>query len=105
MFNRASVFNRDVSKWNTCAVTTMDGSKCNLSLYGHAFRVVFFLEFHLIIILSRALFFFVFLFFGMILFVIGVWIVLSFFVVSSLAQCLLWHLCSIRACQNGIRVR
>ena len=34
-------FNTDLSKWNTSAVTTMEGSKCTLfpSLCGYAFRV------------------------------------------------------------------
>ena len=32
VFYGASVFNQDVSKWNTGAVTNMNGSKCNLSL-------------------------------------------------------------------------
>ena len=32
VFNDASVFNQDVSNWNTGAVTTMYGSKCTLSL-------------------------------------------------------------------------
>ena len=31
VFESASVFNQDVSKWNTGAVTTIDGSKCTLS--------------------------------------------------------------------------
>jgi surface protein len=41
VFWEASVFNQDVSKWNTGAVTTMEGSKCTLFLLlcGHgAFR-------------------------------------------------------------------
>ena len=39
VFAQASVFNRDVSKWNTGAVATMQSSKCTLSLplCGHAF--------------------------------------------------------------------
>ena len=32
VFDRASVFNQDVSKWNTGAVTNMGNSKCILSL-------------------------------------------------------------------------
>jgi surface protein len=32
VFNGASVFNQDVSNWNTGAVTTMAYSKCTLSL-------------------------------------------------------------------------
>ena len=32
VFYGASVFNQDVSKWNTSAVTTMDSSRCTLSL-------------------------------------------------------------------------
>jgi surface protein len=32
VFARASVFNQDVSKWNTGAVTNMGYSKCTLSL-------------------------------------------------------------------------
>ena len=31
VFASASVFNQDVSKWNTGAVTDMSGSKCTLS--------------------------------------------------------------------------
>ncbi len=31
VFAYASAFNQDVSKWNTGAVTTMNGSKCTLS--------------------------------------------------------------------------
>jgi len=31
VFLQASVFNQDVSKWNTGAVTTMSGSKCTHS--------------------------------------------------------------------------
>jgi len=31
VFYRASVFNQDVSKWNTGAVTSMERSKCTLS--------------------------------------------------------------------------
>jgi surface protein len=40
VFNSASAFNQDVSKWNTGAVTTMLNSKCTLPppLCGHAFR-------------------------------------------------------------------
>ena len=41
VFQSASVFNQDVSKWNTGAVTTMENSKCTLSLslsVGHAFH-------------------------------------------------------------------
>ena len=32
VFNTASVFNQDVSTWNTGAVTSMYGSKCKISL-------------------------------------------------------------------------
>jgi surface protein len=32
VFREASAFNQDVSKWNTGAVTTMQGGKCTLSL-------------------------------------------------------------------------
>ena len=32
VFHTASAFNQDVSTWNTAAVTTMEGSKCTLSL-------------------------------------------------------------------------
>jgi len=32
VFQQASAFNQDVSKWNTGAVTTMQESKCTLSL-------------------------------------------------------------------------
>ena len=68
VFSGASVFNQDVSKWNTGAVTTMQDSKCTLSLplCGHTFSVVEFLnirqlEFHRITILTRlGLFMFVF---------------------------------------------
>ena len=40
VFETASAFNQDVSKWNTGAVTNMYESKCTLSfpLCGHAFR-------------------------------------------------------------------
>ena len=33
VFYEASEFNSDVSNWNTGAVTSMDRSKCTLSLY------------------------------------------------------------------------
>ena len=38
VFDGASVFNQDVSKWNTAAVTDMENSKCTLPLSGRAFR-------------------------------------------------------------------
>ena len=37
VFYQASVFNQDVSTWNTSAVINMQGSKCTLPLCGHAF--------------------------------------------------------------------
>jgi surface protein len=53
VFNTASAFDQDVSKWNTAAVTRMDNSKCTASpsFCGHA--PVDNLEFHWITILTR----------------------------------------------------
>ena len=85
MFNGASVFNQDVSKWNTGAVKSMTSSKCIYSLvsvarlscycgiFNAAIRV-----FHLITFLTRSViseWYFLLLY----------WVTLSFVVASSLA--------------------
>ena len=60
VFYQASMFNQDVSKWNTGVVTNMNSSKCSLSLslyMATPSAVVFLnirqLEFHRITILTR----------------------------------------------------
>ena len=91
VFSGAYAFNQDVSKWNTGAVTSMDSSKCALSLplCGHTPSVVVFLnirqlEFHRITILTRFVFCFVFL--KRCLFCCcGWWVGLSFFCCTLLS--------------------
>ena len=93
VFNQARAFNQDVSKWNTGAVTNMWGSKCTRQL-----------EFHRITILTRfVILFCVFETVPFLLFVVG--LVFLFFVATSLLQCFLAHLRSIRTCRNGLRGR
>ena len=110
VFYEAKVFNQDVSKWNTGAVTTMQNSKCTLSpsLCGHAFRCCVFEYDNSSFIESQfshvLLFCFcVFETVPFLLFVVG-W---SFFSLLHplLLQCLLTHLRSIRTCPTGIRAR
>ena len=110
VFEQASVFNQDLSKWNTGAVTTMAGSKCTLSpsLWPRLPLLCILnirqLEFHQITILTRfVLFGFVFLkrYFWSCLW----WVGLPFSLMHPLLQCFITHLRSIRTCPNGIRVR
>ena len=117
VFYQASAFNSDVSKWNTGAVTNMDGSKCTLSLplCGHGvFRCGVLLNIYTTARGSSGHNSHTFCSF---LFVCGlkrdplllfVWLVWSFFSLlhhSLFLQCFLAHLRSIRTCPNGIRVR
>ena len=106
VFNSASAFNQDVSKWNTGAVTRMDASKCTLSpsLWPCLPLCVYLnirqLEFYLITILTHfVLFVFVFETETFCLW----WVGLSFSLLHPLLQCLIPHLYSIRTCPNGIR--
>ena len=110
VFNTASVFNQNVSTWNTGAVTSMYGSKCKISLLFVlppppylcipctrlpllGFLILRQLEFCLFTILTRSV----------MLFVVGWRLVFLFFVAPSLLQCFIKHLCSIRTCPHGIR--
>jgi surface protein len=89
VFNGASAFNQDVSKWNTGVVTTLAHSKCKL-------------EFYPITILTRSAMLCVF---ETVPFLLWWWVDLSFSLLHPpLLQCLLPHLRSIRTCPNGIRV-
>jgi surface protein len=95
VFHTASVFNQDVSKWNTGAVTSMEGSKCthalSLLLSVATPSVAMFLNIYDNSRVSSDhtshTFCFLFVF------------------VFCLLQCLLAHQRSILTCPNGIRVR
>ena len=92
VFRYASAFNQDVSKWNTGAVTNMQGSKCTLSpslwprLPLWCFLNIRQLELHLITIFTRCFFFLSLLH-------------------SRLSQYFIEHTRSILTFQNGISVR
>ena len=112
VFNSASVFNQDVSKWNTGAVTIMQGSKCtctlspSLPLCGHAFRFVVYLNTttrissdhnsHVLlfcfVLLKRYLYIFI---------VVCGGLVFLFLVALSLLQCFITQKRSTRTCPNG----
>ena len=81
VFQDASVFNQDVSEWNTVAVTTMQNSKCNLALPLLCYYVSHLFT-HTICFFFR-----------------------SWNGICTLLQCLKEHLHSIMTCQNGIRLR
>ena len=114
VFNGAFVFNQDVSKWNTGAVRTMYGSKCNPSPFVGMPSFVGFLNTTTRVSSDhnflRVLLYFV-LCFGRYLFVLVVlwlwWVGLSFFVAPChpVLQCLLPHVHSTRTCPNGRRGR
>ena len=98
MFNSASAFNQDVSKWNTGAVKRMDYSKCtlylSLSVATPSSAVVFFNTTTRVSSCQFSRCLFCWFFFG------------TFFsFLHPLLQCLMTQLRSIRTCPNGIRVR
>ena len=101
VFQLASVFNQDVSKWNTSAVTSMCASKCNLSpsLWPRLLLLCF-LNFEYTPIRvssdhnSHTFYYFCFVF--------GRSLVL---LLHPFLQCFMKHVRSIRTCRNGIQVR
>ena len=114
VFKSASAFNQDVSTWNTGAVTTMASSKCTLSpsLWPRfplwcVVECIRQLEVRRVTSLTRVVLVFVC---GLkrYLLLLFVWWVWSFsFLCCTLLflQCFMRHLCSIRMCPTGIRVR
>ena len=86
MFYQAVVFNQDVSKWNTGAVTRMDYSKCTLSLSPWPrlplLRILNIrqLEFHRITLLTRFFVILVCVFETVLFFVVCGGLVFLFFV-------------------------
>jgi len=109
VFYFATVFNSDVSKWNTGTVKYMISSKCTLSpsLWPRHLLLWYFLiqqlEFHLITILARS--------FDLALFVERYVAVVCdcglvfLSLLHLLLQCFITHVRLIQTCQNGIRVR
>ena len=75
MFYQAVVFNQDVSKWNTGAVTNMQSSTCNLSplcVKSHVFRCCVFLRRQLAFHLTNSQTFFICFCFATVLVVVVV---------------------------------
>ena len=114
VFNHASAFNSDVSSWNTGAVTTMERSKCALSLslsVGHGtFRcgVVLNIYDNSRFVGSQISHVFVLFFVCglkrdlLLLFVWWVWSFFSLLHPSLFLQCFIRHLCSTTTCPTGI---
>ena len=109
VFMDASVFNQDVSKWNTGAVTNMNGSKCTLlSLSVATPSAVVYFEYTTTRVSSdhnsHTFCYFCFCVFDTVLYFV-VCGGLVFSLLHPLLQCLITHVRSIRTCPNGIRGR
>jgi len=104
VFHTASVFNQDVSKWNTGAVTIMSSSKCTLfpSLRWPRIPLFVFLNREHT---SHTFCYFVFVLLKRYLFCCLWWVGHSFLCCTPLLQCFSTHVRSIRTCPNGIRGR